>query len=40
MPKSPEINAKLKDVFEAEKNLNIPEIIQETLGKTEKIIVK
>jgi len=40
MPKNPETRAKLKDVLEAEKNLDIEKIIQETLGKTEKIIVK
>ena len=40
MPKSPETRAKLKDVLEAEKNLDIEKLIQETLEKTEKIIVK
>ena len=40
MPKSPETSAKLKDVLEAEKNLDIEKLTQETLAKTEKIIIK
>lgn len=39
MPKSPETRAKLKDVIEAEKNIDIEKLIQETLDKTERIIV-
>lgn len=40
MPKSPETRSKLKDVLDAEKNLDIEKLVQETLAKTEKIIVK
>ena len=40
MPKSPETRTKLKDVLEAEKNLDVENLVQETLAKTEKIIVK
>ena len=40
MPKSPETRAKLKDVLDAEKNLDIEKLVQATLAKTEKIIVK
>jgi thiamine biosynthesis protein ThiI len=40
MPKSPETRAKLKAVLEAEKNLDVEKIIQETLSKIEKIIIK
>jgi len=40
MPKSPETRAKLKDVLEAEKNLDTEKLVQETLAKTEKIIIK
>lgn len=37
MPKNPEIRAKLSDVIEAEKNLDIENLIAKTLAKTEKI---
>ena len=40
MPKNPETRAKLKDVLEAEKNLDIEKIIQETLRKAERITIK
>jgi len=40
MPKNPETRARLKDVLEAEKNLDIEKLIQETLAKTERILVK
>ena len=40
MPKSPETRAKLPAVLAAEKNLNIEKLVQESLAKTEKIIVK
>ncbi len=39
MPKSPEIHAKLPAVLVAEENLDIAKLIQETLVKTEKILV-
>lgn len=37
MPKKPETRAKLWEVLEAEKNLDIPKLISETLKKTELI---
>jgi thiamine biosynthesis protein ThiI len=40
MPKSPETHAKLSDVLEAEKELDIEKLIQETLAKTEKITIQ
>jgi tRNA uracil 4-sulfurtransferase len=40
MPKSPETRAKLPAVLEAEKNLDIEKLVQETLAKTEKIVIK
>ena len=40
MPKNPEIRAKLKDILETEKNLDIEKLVKETLAKTEKIIIK
>jgi thiamine biosynthesis protein ThiI len=40
MPKSPEIHAKLDKVLEAEKDLDVEKLIQETLEKTERIEVK
>jgi thiamine biosynthesis protein ThiI len=39
MPKNPETRAKLKNVLEAEKNLDIEKIIRETLARTEKIVI-
>jgi tRNA uracil 4-sulfurtransferase len=39
MPKNPETRAKLTAVFEAEKNLDVEKLVQETLSKTEKIIL-
>jgi thiamine biosynthesis protein ThiI len=35
MPKSPETHAKIKDVFEAEKNLDSEKLIEETVSKIE-----
>ncbi len=40
MPKSPETRAKLPAVLAAEKNLDIEKLVQETLEKTEKIVIK
>ncbi|EKD58823.1 MAG: thiamine biosynthesis protein ThiI [uncultured bacterium] len=40
MPKNPETRAKLPEVLEAEKNLDIEKLVFETIGKTEKIIVQ
>ena len=37
MPKKPETRAKLWEVLEAEKALNIPELIKQTLEKTQLI---
>jgi len=39
MPKKPETRAKLPNVLEAEKALNIPKMLNEILGKVEKIKV-
>lgn len=40
MPKNPETRAKLEAVLEAEKELDIEKIIQETIQKTEKIVIE
>lgn len=40
MPKSPETRAKLSAVLETEKNLDIEKLVQKTLAKTEKIVIK
>ncbi|HEX8974367.1 MAG TPA: tRNA uracil 4-sulfurtransferase ThiI [Patescibacteria group bacterium] len=40
MPKNPETRARLADVLEAEKNLDIEKLVQETLAKTERIDVE
>lgn len=40
MPKSPETRAKLPAVLVAEKNLDIEKLVQETLAKTEKFVIK
>lgn len=39
MPKNPETRAKLPEVLEAEKSLDIEKLISDTIAKTEKIIV-
>ena len=40
MPKNPETRAKLKDVLEAEKNLDIEKLVQETIRKIERAEIK
>jgi thiamine biosynthesis protein ThiI len=39
MPKQPVINAKLEDVYQAEKNLDVDKIVEETLAKREILYI-